>query len=619
MNKNKIVVTSDNIFPIIKKFLYSDQDIFLRELVSNATDAIIKLKTISRIENINFDNLKIEIIINKSNNEIRIIDNGIGMTKNEIEKYINQIAFSGAEEFIKKYKENSPPIIGHFGLGFYSSFIVSKKVMILTKSYKKDFPSMSWSCEGSPNFSMKEIEKKDRGTEIVLFLNEENKEFLEYDCILKLLKKYCKFMPVPIYLKNIGDRGKNNKKEALLINNVHPAWKKKPSQLKKEEYLKFYKELYPSQIEDPLFWVHLNIDHPFYLTGILFFPRIENKVDIQREKIHLYQNQVYVTDNLEGIVPDFLSLLKGVIDSPDIPLNVSRSHLQFDKSVKNISKYITRKVADKLYFLFKNNRKDFNKKWENIKIIIEYGIISDDNFFKKVSSFFILNTVDQEFFTLEEFKNKVKDKQKNKEGKIIFIYSSNKEEQYDLIQQSKAKNYKVLFFDSPLSVHLIQKLEFFDKEIQFVRIDSDHINKLIISNNNKKNNLLNISDDEKKYLEKFVKDQLNFIKCKMSIKLENSLSENDNPFLIIIPEFLRRMKEMSLLRNEENQNFKNFDNYNLIINTNNKLIRKILQEVNKEKKDLILRDMLMLTLLSKNLLKGKNLHHFISKKINELY
>ncbi|WP_185871179.1 molecular chaperone HtpG [Blattabacterium cuenoti] len=618
MEKNKISVTSENIFPIIKKFLYSDQEVFLRELVSNATDAILKLKTLVNLGKLSdsdidvVDNLKIRILIDKKNKSIHVIDNGIGMTKEEVEKYINQIAFSGAEEFIKKYKtDSSSNIIGHFGLGFYSSFMIADKVEIFTQSYKKDYSSIFWSCDGTPNFVMEQIEKRNRGTEIVLFVNDESKEYLEYDQILKLLKKYCKFMPVKITLSCEDNEGDNNKE--IFINNTFPAWKKNPIELRDIDYSNFYHELYPNQLENPLFWVHLNIDHPFNLTGILFFPKMDQRIDIQKDKIHLYQNQVYITDNLEGVVPDFLSLLRGVIDSPDIPLNVSRSSLQNNPSVKNISKYITRKVADKLSYMFKNDRKDFENKWENIKIIVEYGMISVQNFFDKCIDFYTFPNVDRIFFTLEEFKEKVKDCQTNKDGKIVFLYSSNKEEQYGYIKKALDRSYEVLILDSPLSIHFIQKLELLYKDICFVRIDSDHIDKLI---SNKVENKSSLSEEQKKNIENYVKknlvENMNF----SSIKLED-LSKNDDPFLIVIPEFLRRMKEMNYLKKDliEKDEGKY---YELIVNTNHILMKKILEEKFEEKRKNLIQDIINLTLLSKNLLRGKYLDIFVSKKLKDL-
>ncbi|AFJ90563.1 molecular chaperone HtpG [Blattabacterium sp. (Blaberus giganteus)] len=618
MVKNKISVTSDNIFPIIKKFLYSDQEVFLRELVSNAIDAVVKLKTLIKLENLYdiADNFKVKIIVDKKNNTLHILDNGIGMTKEEVDKYINQIAFSGAEEFIKKYKNTTDSnIIGHFGLGFYSSFMVANKVMIFTQSYKKNASSIFWSCEGNPNFIMKEIDKKDRGTEIILSIHEEYKEFLEYDRIFKLLKKYCKFMPITIYLSS---KDNEDKEKEIVINNINPAWKKNTLQLNDKNYLDFYHELYPNQLENPLFWIHLNIDHPFHLTGILYFPKIDKKIDIQKDKIHLYQNQVYITDNLEGIVPDFLSLLRGVIDSPDIPLNVSRSHLQSDASVKNISKYITRKVADKLDIMFRNKREDFQKIWKNIKIIVEYGMISTQNFFERAIKFFVFYTVDNNYFTLEEFRNKIKEIQKNKEGKIVFLYSSDQEEQYSYIKDAKDRCYEILIFDSPLSVHLIHKLEFSYQDICFVRVDSDHIDKLINFHKKENKPYSELSEKEKQDLKNFIKHHITEKNLKFSIQLED-LSETDNPFLIIIPEFLRRIKEMNSTIVGKNMEEKDQEKYyQLITNTNHILMKKILKETSEEKRKKIIQEALNLTLLSKGLLYGKNLTNFISKKFKDL-
>ncbi|WP_341665749.1 molecular chaperone HtpG [Blattabacterium cuenoti] len=614
---NKISVTSDNIFPIIKKFLYSNQEIFLRELVSNAIDAVIKLKTLIKLENLYdiIDDFKVKIIIDQINKTLHILDNGIGMTKEEVDKYINQIAFSGAEEFIKKYKNisttDSSNIIGHFGLGFYSSFMVSKKVMILTQSYKKNEPSIFWSCEGDPNFIMKEIEKRDRGTEIILYLNdndEESKEFLEYDRILKLLQKYCKFMPITISLSS-----KSKEDKEIVINNINPDWKRNPLQLNDKNYLDFYHELYPNQLEDPLFWVHLNIDHPFHLTGILYFPKIGKKIDVQKDKIHLYQNQVYITDNLEGIVPDFLSLLRGVIDSTDIPLNVSRSHLQYDTSVKNISKYITRKVADKLDLMFRKNRENFQKKWHNFKIIVEYGMISTQNFFDKAIKFFIFSTIDNSYFTLDECREKIKETQKNKEGKIVFLYSSDQEKQYSFIKEAIDRCYEVLIFDSPLSVHLIQKLELSYTDICFVRVDSDHIDKLI--NLKKKEEFHSVlSEQEKQDLKNLIQHYI-MKQFQFSIQLED-LSKKDYPFLIIIPEFLRRIQEMNSTMGKDIVEKDKY--YQLIVNTNHIFMKKILKETSEEKRKRMIQEALNLTLLSKDLLHGKNLTDFISKRLENL-
>ncbi|MDR1805059.1 MAG: molecular chaperone HtpG [Flavobacteriales bacterium] len=609
MEKNKINVTSDNIFPIIKRFLYSDQEVFLRELVSNATDAIIKFKTLVKlgeIEEAVNELLKIKVRIDKKEKTIHIIDNGIGMTKEEVEKYINQIAFSGAEEFIQKYQDKGSTIIGHFGLGFYSSFMVAKKVMIFTQSYRKKYSSVFWSCEGTPTFSIEEIEeKRERGTEIVLFINEESKEFLEYDRILKLLHKYCKFMPIPISIYS------EEEKKEIIINNTSPIWKKNPIHLKDKDYLNFYHELYPEQLEDALFWVHLKIDHPFRLTGVLYFTKIENRMYVHKDKVFLYQNQVYITENLEGVVPDFLSLLRGVIDSPDIPLNVSRSHLQSDISVRNISKYITRKVADKLDSMFLKNRKNFQNKWKDIKTFVEYGMITTKSFFEKANNFFLYPTVNGYFFTFKEVKKQIKNIQINKEGKIVFLYTSDPEKQYSYIKEAKDRSYEVFILDSPLTVHFVQKLETTHKDISFVRVDSDHIDKLI--DKKEEQYFSELSDKEKKDLKNIVHSHL-MNEYEFSVKLEN-LSKKDPPFLIIIPEFVRRMREMSSLGTEIKDK-KNF--YQLIVNTNHLLMKKILKEPDNEIKKSLIQEALNLTLLSKNLLNGKNLTIFIEKKIEDL-
>ncbi|WP_317168509.1 molecular chaperone HtpG [Blattabacterium cuenoti] len=610
--KKKISVTSKNIFPIIKRFLYSDKEIFLRELIANATDAILKLETLSKLGkiDINLGYLKIDISINTEDNTIHILDNGIGMTEEEIAKYINQIAFSGAEEFIKTYKYNSnKAIIGHFGLGFYSAFMVSKKVMIITQSYQDKYPTVCWTCEGSPEIDIKILQKKKiRGTEIILFINDDSKEFLDNYRIIELFNKYCKFMPVPIYFH----KNENKKDKQIMVNNIHPIWNKTPSNLKNQDYLDFYCELYQHQsFTDVLFWVHLNIDHPFHLTGVLYFPKSISTMEIQRDQIHLYKNQVYITKNLKGIVPDFLSFLKGVIDSPDIPLNVSRSHLQYDKSVKNISKYITRKVADKLFFLFKKDRTSFQHNWKYIKIIIEYGIITEQNFFEKANKFFLYPTVNEDFFLLEEYKNKVKHKQTNKDGKIIFLYTTDKDKQDSQIKLATERSYEVLIFDSPLTIHLIQKIELEYRDILFIRVDSDHIDKLIHKTNTIQYTS-QLSEKEQETIKTLV-NSISLIKeYHLSIKLEH-LSQKDYPFLIIIPEYSRRIKEMNYQKQNDKDKL-----HQLIINTNHPIIYKILKESNNNHKIHILTESLMLTLLSKNLLRGKNLTSFILQKFKDI-
>ncbi|WP_259147532.1 molecular chaperone HtpG [Candidatus Karelsulcia muelleri] len=589
MEKGKIKVTVEDIFPVIKKFLYSDNEIFIRELVSNATDAILKLKTLINLGKIKkkIDYLIIEIVIDKENKILKIIDNGIGMTKKEVKKYINQIAFSGAEEFLRKYKDkNNEYIIGNFGLGFYSSFMVSDKVEIISKSYKDSEDAIHWICDGTTNFSIKNIAITGSGTEIILHINDSSKEFLEENKIKELLIKYCKFMPIPIKL---GERE---------VNNPYPIWKKNPINVKDEEYLNFYKELYPLQIADPLFWIHLNIDHPFNLTGVLFFPKIKNQIEIQRDKIQLYKNQVYVTDNLEGIVPDFLNLLKGVIDSPDIPLNVSRSYLQSESSVKKISGYITRKVAEKLENMCKNNREDFEKNWEDIKIIIEYGMISDSNFYSKAKKFALYPDINNQYFLLEEY---IKKANKLKNNKIIGFYTSNIENQNSYIETIKNKGYIILLLDSPIVGHLLQKIEMDYKNLNFFRVDSDQIDK-ILKNENQKNLY---SKEKTKILENLLKQNID--NNKFLIKIED-LSDFSLPFIITVPEFIRRMKEISMTGNNM---FNSNSKYNLIVNKNHKLIKKIINEKDLKTKKNLIKNSLHLIMLSQNLLTGKELTDFI--------
>lgn len=593
MEKGKIQVTVEDIFPVIKKFLYSDNEIFIRELVSNATDAILKLKTLINLGKINkkIDDLIIEIVIDKENKILKIIDNGIGMTKKEVKKYINKIAFSGAEEFLRKYKDkNNEYIIGNFGLGFYSSFMVSDKVEIISKSYKDSEDAIHWICDGTTNFSIKNIANPitGSGTEIILHINDSSKEFLEENKIKELLIKYCKFMPIPIKL---GERE---------VNNPYPIWKKNPRNVKDEEYINFYKELYPLQIADPLFWIHLNIDHPFNLTGVLFFPKMKNQIEIQRDKIQLYKNQVYVTDNLEGIVPDFLNLLKGVIDSPDIPLNVSRSYLQSESSVKQISGYITRKVAEKLENMCKNNREYFENNWEDIKIIIEYGMISDSNFYSKAKKFALYPDINNQYFLLEEY---IKKANKLKNNKIICFYTSNIENQNSYIETIKNKGYIILLLDSPIVGHLLQKIEMDYKNLNFFRVDSDQIDQ-ILKNENKKN-IYNLSKEEIKILENLLKQNID--NNKFIIKIED-LSDFSLPFIITVPEFIRRMKEIGMTGNNM---LTSNSKYNLLVNKNHKLIKKIINEKDLKTKKNLIKNSLHLIMLSQNILTGKELTDFI--------
>lgn len=624
MSKGTINVAVDNIFPLIKKFLYSDHEIFLRELISNATDATLKLKHLIRIGEAKIADYNpiIEVKIDKKKKTLHIIDQGVGMTKEEVEKYINEIAFSGAEEFLEKYKDKKAEdagIIGHFGLGFYSAFMVADKVEIITKSFKEDAPAVHWECDGSPNYTIKKANKKDIGTEIILHIADDSTEFLEENRIKELLLKYNRFMPVPIKFgtrtetlpKPEGakeDEPAPTREVDNIINNPNPIWTKKPSELKDEDYLAFYRELYPMQFEEPLFWIHLNVDYPFNLTGILYFPKITQDVSIQKDKIQLYQNQVFVTDNVEGIVPEFLTMLRGVIDSPDIPLNVSRSYLQADAAVKKISSYITRKVADKLKSLFNANRDDFEKKWNDIKIIIEYGMLTDDKFFEKAQAFALYPTVTGSYYTFDELIEKVKDNQTDKDGKTIILYASNKEEQHAYIEAAKEKGYEVLLLDSPIVSHLIQKLEHEKENISFVRVDADHIENLIKKEDTQVSKL---TDEEKETLKKVLEEVIPT--DKFTIQLE-AMDSKANPFIITQPEFMRRMKEMQQSGGGGMFGMGGFpEMYNLIVNTNNELVGKILQTKTKKKKEKLIKQALDLAKLSQNLLKGEELTSFIKR------
>ena len=621
MAKGKINVSVENIFPLIKKFLYSDHEIFLRELISNATDATLKLKHLSSIgENkVEIGNPLIEIKVDKKGKKIHIIDQGIGMTSDEVKKYINQVAFSGAEEFLEKYKDTAKDsgIIGHFGLGFYSAFMVSDKVEIITKSYKND-PAAHWTCDGSPEYTLKKCDKENRGTEIILHISKDSKEFLEETRIRTLLTKYNKFMPVPIKFgtkeisKKVGE-GKEEKevKETVddIVNNPNPAWTKTPSVLKDQDYKEFYRELYPMQFEEPLFNIHLNVDYPFNLTGILYFPKISNDINMQKDRIQLYQNQVFVTDNVEGIVPEFLTLLRGVIDSPDIPLNVSRSYLQADGAVKKISNYITRKVADKLNSLFKKDRKGFEEKWNDIKVVIEYGMLSEDKFFDKAQNFALYPNVDSTFFTFEELKEKISKTQTDKDENLIVLYASNVNDQHSYIQAAKEKGYEVLLLDSPIISHLIQKLETSNEKIKFTRVDADVIDKLIQKDEKEVSKL---NEKEKEKLKSIVEEVVT--KEKYTVQLE-AIDSDSAPFVITLPEFMRRMKEMQ--QSGGNGMFGNMPEiYNLIVNVNNPICSEILNSKSKAKKERLINQSLDLAKLSQNLLKGEELTSFIKRSLD---
>lgn len=621
MTTGKINVSVENIFPLIKKFLYSDHEIFLRELVSNATDATLKLKHLTSIgeAKVEYGNPKIEVKIDKENKKLHIIDQGLGMTAEEVEKYINQVAFSGAEEFLEKYKDSAKDsgIIGHFGLGFYSAFMVASKVEIITKSYK-DEPAAHWTCDGSPEFTLVPHDKTERGTEIILHIAEDSVEFLEEYKIRELLKKYNKFMPVPIKfgtkketLPKPEDAPEDYKAEEIevdnIINNPTPAWTKAPTDLKDEDYKDFYRELYPMQFEDPLFSIHLNVDYPFNLTGILYFPKMSADLQIQKDKIQLYQNQVFVTDNVEGIVPEFLVMLRGVIDSPDIPLNVSRSYLQSDGNVKKISNYITRKVADKLKSLFNENREDFEQKWNDIKIVLEYGMLSEPKFYEKAGDFVLYPTVDEKYFTLTELKEKINANQTDKNGKLVVLYASNKEAQHGYIDIAKEKGYEVLLLDSPIVSHLIQKLEADNENLTFVRVDSDHIDKLIQKEDTQ---ISKLSEEESNKLKTVLEELVP--KATYTVQLE-AMDSNAAPFMITQPEFMRRMKEMSQTGGGM-FGMGNFpEMYNLVVNTNSDLATTILNTEDKSAQEHLVKQAMDLAKISQGLLKGEELTAFVKR------
>ncbi|MBP6260082.1 MAG: molecular chaperone HtpG [Paludibacter sp.] len=580
MAKGNIGVTSDNIFPVIKKFLYSDHEIFLRELVSNAVDATQKLKTLASVGEFKGElgDLTVRVSVDKNKGTLTISDRGIGMTAAEIEKYINQIAFSGAEEFLEKYKNDAQAIIGHFGLGFYSSFMVSKQVEIFTQSHKEDNAAQHWSCDGSPEYSLEDTIKADRGTDIVLHIDDENKDFLEESKIQELLTKYCKFLPIEIAFgkKKEWKDGKNVETDQdNIINNPNPAWTRKPADLKEEDYASFYRELNPMG-EDPLFHIHLNVDYPFNLTGILYFPKIKNNIDMQRNKIQLYCNQVYVTDHVENIVPEYLTLLHGVIDSPDIPLNVSRSYLQSDSNVKKISSHITKKVADRLAEIFKEDRANFEEKWDNLKVFIQYGMLSDEKFYERAEKFALLKNVDGKYFTFEEYKTLVGENQKDKNGDLIYLYANNADEHYSYIQHAKDKGYDVLIMDGQLDVHVVSQLEQKFEKTRFVRVDSDVIDKIIQKDEVAK---VALTDDQRDALVTVFDSQLPKVEKANFIVTFEQLSPSTNPVFITQNEFMRRMKEMSALQGGMMSFYGEMpDSYNLVVNTAHPVIEKLLSE-----------------------------------------
>jgi molecular chaperone HtpG len=623
MSKGKINVAVENIFPLIKKFLYSDHEIFLRELISNATDATTKLSHLSSLGEVKGDlgDLQIEVKVDKKGKKLHIIDKGIGMTHEEVQKYINEVAFSGAEEFLEQYKDSAKDsgIIGHFGLGFYSAFMVAEKVEIITKSFKKD-AAAHWTCDGSPEYTLEKTDKQERGTEIILHIDKDSKEFLEESRIQELLSKYNKFMPVPIKFGTKEETlplpegaAEDAKPETVtvdnIVNNPNPAWTKKPADLKEEDYKSFYRELYPMQFEDPLFNIHLNVDYPFNLTGILYFPKLNNDLNIQKDRIQLYQNQVFVTDNVEGIVPEFLTLLRGVIDSPDIPLNVSRSYLQADGAVKKISNYITRKVADKLNSLFKKDRKGFEEKWNDIKVVIEYGMLSEDKFFEKAEKFALYPTTEGEFFTFEELTEAIKDQHTDKDDKLVILYASNEEEQHSYIEQAKNKGYKVLLLDSPIIGHLIQKLEGSKENISFARVDGDTLENLI---KKEESTVSKLSDEEKETLKPMIESVVT--QSGYTVQME-AMDSKTLPFVLTQPEFMRRMKEMQqtggggMMGNMP-------DMFNLVVNTNHELVGQILNTKTAKKRERLILQALDLAKLSQNQLKGEALTQFIQRSVD---
>ena len=622
MSTGKINVSVENIFPLIKKFLYNDHEIFLRELVSNATDATLKLKHLTSIgeAKVEYGNPIIEVKIDKEGKKLHIIDQGLGMTADEVEKYINQVAFSGAEEFLEKYKDSAKDsgIIGHFGLGFYSAFMVAEKVEIITKSYKEE-PAAHWTCDGSPEFTLESSDKTTRGSEIILHIAEDSLEFLEEYKIRELLTKYNKFMPIAIKFGTKTEtlpKPENAPEDFVaetievdnIINNPNPAWTKQPVDLTDEDYKKFYHELYPMQFEEPLFNIHLNVDYPFNLTGILYFPKMSNDMQMQKDKIQMYQNQVFVTDNVEGIVPEFLGMLKGVIDSPDIPLNVSRSGLQADSNVKKISNYITRKVADKLKTLFNENREDFEKKWNDIKIVLEYGMLSEPKFYEKAGDFVLYPTVNDKYYTLAELKEAITENQTDKNGKLVVLYASNKDAQHGYIEIAKEKGYEVLFLDSPIVSHLIQKLEGDNENLTFVRVDSDHIDKLI---QKEETQISKLSEDEATKLKTVVEEIVP--KANYSVQLE-PMDSNAAPFMITQPEFMRRMKEMSQSGGGGMFGMGNFpEMYNLVVNSNSELATTILNTDDKSVQEGLVKQALDLAKISQGLLKGEELTAFVKR------
>lgn len=634
MQTGNINVKTENIFPVIKKFLYSDQEIFLRELISNAVDASQKMKTLATLGKTDSElgDLTIEVKVNKEDKTIRVIDHGIGMTAEEVDKYINQIAFSGAEDFLSKYKgQDAANIIGHFGLGFYSSFMVADRVDILTKSHT-DAKAVKWSCDGSTQFSMEDLDKEERGTEIVLHVSEEAEEFLDEGKITGLLSKYCRFLPIPIRCgnktewrkpeprpedaENTDEKKEEPKEEKVevpnIINNTNPIWQQSPSALNDEDYKKFYHELYPMNFEDPLFQIHLNVDYPFNLTGVLYFPKVKNQLDLKKNRVQLYCNQVYITDELEGIIPEFMTLLHGVIDSPDIPLNVSRSYLQSDANVKKISSYISKKVAEKLESMFKENREDFESKWDELKVFLQYGSLTDEKFYEKIKDFYLLKNTDGKYFTVEEYKNLVSALQTNKDDNVILLYAANVDEQNLYINAAKEKGYDVLLMDGFLDAHAINMLEQKNEKMRFTRVDADVIDKLI----EKKDEVTpsKLSDDEQKNLKEYFTKSAD--EQKFTVMVE-SLSETDLPVMITQNEFMRRFKDMEKVSGQQGF-YGGYEHYNIVVNGNHPLASRILSENDEEKRSKLVQQMIDLALLSQNILTGEKLSEFVKRSFDIL-
>lgn len=619
MQQGNISVQTENIFPIIKKFLYSDQEIFLRELISNAIDATSKLKTLANRGEVEGElgKLTIEVLLDEDNKTLTIRDRGIGMTEAEVKKYLNQVAFSSAQEFLEKYKDDSN-IIGHFGLGFYSAFMVATKVEVVTQSYQPNSQAVKWTCEGDPSYTLEDVEKAERGTDIVLHIDEDSEEYLEKNRIQELLDKYCKFLPTEIQFGTKTEtiyEGEGDDKEPKqievdnIVNNPNPLWRKQPSELSEEDYKNFYTELYPYG-QPPLFWIHLNIDYPFNLTGVLYFPKLNNNLELQRNKIQLYSNQVYVTDDVKEIVPEFLTFLHGVIDSPDIPLNVSRSYLQSDRNVKKITSYITRKVADKLNELFKNDRKDFESKWENIGTLVKYGMVTEEKFFNKAKKFALLKNIDDEFFTIEEYKEKIKALQTDKDNKLVALYSNNTTEHDSFIQSAKVNGYDVLEFDNLIDNHFMQRLEREAESVTFIRVDADTIDKLIAKDEVKESVL---SDEEQTQVKETFEEQ---VSVGGTVVLE-ALSPEDQPVIITKPEFMRRMREMSVLQGMDMSSMP--DSYNVVVNSNHPIIAtKLLQTEDIEEKNNLAKYLYDLARLNQGMLKGSELTAFINKSLNFL-